>query len=80
MTDAKTKALERIIRPIVEGQLRSFVHDHPEVADHVKWYKPGPDKRVVFVNSVAKRILRDLLCGRTRARPAPLLPVPAQTS
>lgn len=63
-----TDALEAIIRPIVEGQLRSFTHDHPEVIDAVDWYKPRADKRTTFVNSVGKRILRDLLCSETRMR------------
>jgi hypothetical protein len=60
--------LERIIRPIVEGQLYSFVNDHPEILDAVDWYKPRKDKRVTFVNSVAKRIVSDLLCPETRVR------------
>lgn len=60
--------LERVLRPIVEGQLRSFCHDHPEIAKAVNWYKPRPDKVQTFVNSVAKRILMDLLCADTRVR------------
>jgi hypothetical protein len=24
--------LEQVLRPIIEGQIRSFIHDHPEVA------------------------------------------------
>lgn len=61
-------ALERVIRPIVEGQIRSFTNDHPEVVEAVNWYKPRKDKRVTFVNSLAKRIVRDLLCETSRAR------------
>ena len=61
-------ALERVIRPIVEGQLRSFLNDHPEVVEAVKWYKPRADKKVTFINSVTKRIVRDLTCPFTRAR------------
>ena len=61
-------ALEAVIRPIVEGQVRSFTHDHPEVLDAVDWYKPRSDKRATFVNSVSKRILCDLLCSETRMR------------
>lgn len=63
-----TDQLEKIIRPIVEGQIRSFTFDHPEVIEVVKWFKPRSDKRVTFVNSLAKRIVRDLLCPTTRAR------------
>ncbi len=60
--------LERIIRPIVEGQVRSFTNDHPEVVDAVDWYKPRADKRQTLVNSLSKRIVRDLLCADTRMR------------
>ena len=60
--------LEKIVRPIVEGQIRSFTYDHPEVLDAVNWYKPRADKRINFVNSVSKRVLRDLLSVETRAR------------
>lgn len=65
--------LERVIRPIVEGQLRSFAADHPEVCSAVNWFRPREDKRETFVNSAAKRILRDLLCAETRARMAAAL-------
>lgn len=60
--------LERVVRPIVEGQIRSFINDHPEVASSVDWYKPRQDKAQTFVNSLSKRIIRDLLCKETRAR------------
>lgn len=60
--------LERVIRPIVEGQIRSFTYDHPEVVDAVNWFKPRKDKRETFVNSLAKRVVRDLLCPMSRAR------------
>ena len=65
--------LERVIRPIVEGQLYSFINDHPEVPEAVNWFKPRKDKRTTFVNSVAKRIIRDLLCPETRVRLAAAL-------
>lgn len=65
--------LERVIRPIVEGQIRSFTYDHPEVVEAVTWFKPREDKRTTFVNSVAKRIIRDLLCPTTRAQLAAAL-------
>lgn len=63
-----TDPLERVLRPIVEGQVRSFVSDHPEVVKAVAWYKRCEDNRTTFVNSVSKRILRDLLCADTRVR------------
>lgn len=61
-------ALEKIIRPIVEGQIRGFVKEHPSVLDGVDWYKPRLDKKTSFVNSLAKRIVRDLCCEQTMAR------------
>lgn len=60
--------LEEVIRPIVEGQLRSFANDHPECVEAVNWFKPRTDKKLTFVNSVSKRIIRDLLCADTRMR------------
>lgn len=62
-------ALERIIRPIVEGQIRGFLKEHPEVLKSVNWYKPRRgDPATTFTNSLAKRIVRDLTCGMTAAR------------
>lgn len=60
--------LEQIIRPIVEGQIRGFLKEHPSILKAVDWFKPGRDKSVIFVNSLSKRIVRDLVCPRTRAR------------
>lgn len=62
------EALEAVLRPIVEGQIRSFANDHPEVLCAVNWFKPRKDRKSTFVNSVAKRIMRDLLCTETRVR------------
>lgn len=59
---------ERIIRRMVEGQIRSFVNDHPEVLEAVKWYKPRSDKRTTFINSIAKRIVRELCDPQSRKR------------
>lgn len=61
-------ALEKIIRPIVEGQIRGFLKEHPVVVDAVDWYKPRRDKATTLVNSLSKRIVRDLTCGMTTAR------------
>jgi len=61
--------LEKIVRPIVEGQIRGFLKEHPEILDRVNWYKPRQhDKATTFTNSLAKRIVRDLVCDATRAR------------
>lgn len=67
-TGERPDELERVIRPIVEGQLRSLVNDHPRILDAVDWFKPRHDKAQTFVNSAAKRIISDLLCSETRMR------------
>lgn len=73
--------LERIIRPIVEGQIRGFLKEHPVIVEAVDWYKPRTDKAQTFVNSLAKRIVRDLTCGTTAARlAAALLELVTETS
>lgn len=61
-------ALEKIIRPIVEGQIRGFLKEHPSIVAAVDWYKPRKDKATTFVNSLAKRIVLDLTCLLTRER------------
>lgn len=65
--------LERIVRPIVEGQIRGFLKEHPVVVAAVDWYKPRKSKEDTFVNSLAKRIVRDLVCPMNRARLAAAL-------
>ena len=65
--------LERIIRPIVEGQIRGFLKEHPKVVDAVNWYRKRDDKAQTFINSLSKRIVRDLTCSRTTARLAAAL-------
>lgn len=61
-------ALERVIRPIVEGQIRGFLKEHPAIVEAVDWYKPRKDKALTFTNSLAKRIVLDLTCDLTRER------------
>ena len=61
-------ALERVIRPIVEGQIRGFLKEHPVIVEAVDWYKPRKDNAETFTSSLAKRIVRDLLCPTTRGR------------
>lgn len=57
--------LEKIIRPIVEGQIRGFLKEHPEVLEAVNWYKPrAHDPATTFTNSLSKRIVRDLISDR----------------
>lgn len=68
-----TDKLERIIRPIVEGQIRGFLKEHPPIVEAVDWFKPSKDKTMTFINSLAKRIVRDLTCASTSARLAAAL-------
>lgn len=64
-----TDPLARVIAPIVEGQIRSFLHDHPEIAAaHAGKRRPGRTQTDALVDSIAKRIVRDLLCADTRVR------------
>lgn len=59
---------EKIVRPIVEGQIRGFLLEHPAIIEAVDWYKPRKDKSVTFTNSLAKRIVRDLISAHSQAR------------
>ena len=65
--------LEKIIRPIVEGQIRGFIKEHPSILDGVDWYKPRHDKATTLIGSLSKRIIRDLACPVVRARLAAAL-------
>lgn len=65
--------LEKIIRPIVEGQIRGFLKEHLPIVEAVDWYKPRADKAQTLINSLSKRIVRDLVCQTTRARLAAAL-------
>jgi hypothetical protein len=38
-------AVERIFRPIVEGQIRGFLKEHPSVVEAVDWYRPRRDDK-----------------------------------
>lgn len=58
----------KIITAVVEGQIRSFIADHPEILTGVNWYKPRSDKASTLTGSIAKRIISDLLCPQTRMR------------
>lgn len=66
-------ALEKVIRPIVEGQIRGFLMEHPPLVEAVDWFRPRKDKTVTFTNSLSKRIVRDLVCPTSRARLATAL-------
>lgn len=61
--------LERVIRPIVEGQIKGFIKEHPSILQGVDWYKPRQaDRATTLINSLAKRIVLDLTCSATTAR------------
>lgn len=60
--------LARIIRPIVEGQIRSFIHSHPGIVEGVDWRFSQATKEEALVASIAKRVVRDLLSEATRLR------------
>jgi hypothetical protein len=61
--------IESIVRPIVEGQIMSFLNDHPYIADAVRRQgRPGKSKRDWLKDSLAKRIVNDLACGISTAR------------
>lgn len=64
----KQEQLEKIIRPIVEGQIRDLIKGHPSILDGVDWYKQREDKSITLTNSLAKRIVCDLTCDNTIAR------------
>lgn len=65
---AVTCPLEKVIRPIVEGQIRGFAKEHPKIVEAVDWYKPRADKAQTLINSLAKRIVRDLVCDANKGR------------
>lgn len=52
--------LARVIAPIVQGQIVSYLNDHGHQLKGVN--------RTTLVQSLSKRIINDLLCACTRAR------------
>ena len=60
--------VEKIIRPIVEGQLTDFIKAHPALLNAITWFRPNPNKEEVFVNSVGKRLILDLISDETVGR------------
>lgn len=62
-------AIERIIRPIVEGQIMDFLQAHPEVLIGVTRHRPHGKTQSAWVkDSLSKRIVRDLTCESSVAR------------
>lgn len=60
--------LAKVIRPIVEGQIRSFIHSHPNIITGVDWRYSQATPSEALVASIAKRIVRELLSDQTRVR------------
>jgi hypothetical protein len=60
---------EKIISRIVEGQIKSFLHAHPEVAEGWAGKRsPGKTKAMAVTDSLAKRITRELISPQVRAQ------------
>lgn len=59
---------ERIVARVVKGQVTDFVKAHPSIAKGVDWYKPRDDKMTTLINSITKRVVRDLCSRHTRER------------
>lgn len=70
MSDTERQRLEKIIKPIVEGQLRSYAQGHPQLLKAVHWglKKPGSTPLDSFVSSGSKRITTALLSKETIER------------
>lgn len=60
--------LARVIQPIVEGQIRDFLNQHPQIAEAVDWRHSHATKKDALVSSIAKRLSRDLCCPDTERR------------
>lgn len=68
VTTKTKKTYEELIWRIVQGQVSSFIHDHPEalkIADDWKT-PPSKTKKQQVVDSIAKRICFDLTSPQTR--------------
>jgi hypothetical protein len=66
------KSYEELVRGIVEGQIKSFIHDHPEILDTgtTSWRRPSgsrsKSRERQLLDSIAKRIVLDLTSSSTR--------------
>jgi len=64
-----TEKFDAIIASVVEGQLKSYLHSHPEIAEACQTkLATGRTKADALRSSIAKRIVRDLTCPETKAR------------
>lgn len=66
--DPERRAIERVVRPIVEGQIRCFLKAHPAIHEAVDWKHPYESGIDAIVNSIGKRLTRELVCKNVRER------------
>ena len=71
-----TQKFDALVRRVVEGQVKSFINDHPEViTTGVATWKtpPGKTRQAQLMDSIAKRVILDLTCEQTKAKLAEAL-------
>lgn len=72
MKTSKVKKIDsplgKVVTSVVEGQIKSFLKDHPEITEAVIWKHSHKTKQDALISSLAKRIIRDLCCAQTEAR------------
>lgn len=68
--------LERVVGPVVRGQVKCFIQSHPSILEGVDWEHGGLTKEEVLINSISKRVIRDLVCPETRKRIAEAMATP----
>ena len=64
-----TKAFNTLVARVVEGQIKSYLDSHPEIAEaRIGKLRPEATKAEALRGSIAKRIIRDLTGAKTKAR------------
>lgn len=64
-----TKAFDAIVARVVEGQIKSYLDAHPEIAEaRTGKLREGVTKAEALRSSIAKRIVRDLTGAEIKAR------------
>lgn len=64
-----SETFDAIIEKVVKGQIRSYLNDHPEIAEARQGkLRKGDTKSEALTSSIAKRILGDLKGEQTRLR------------
>lgn len=62
---------DKMIRRRVEGQIRSFLNDHPEILDTgtTTWKcPPNKTRNQQLMDSIAKRVVLELICPDTKKK------------